>query len=273
MIRAVVIGQSTATKRRMCPYCLELRAPAVFRYGNRRCLPCRTALHRQWVANNRDRARELNDRYRANHPELDRVRYRNKYRQFPEYNAWKHMHSRCNNPRVPSYKNYGARGIRLCDAWSGPGGFERFLSHAGRRPTSQHSIDRIDVNGHYEPGNVRWATSIEQSQNRRNNHHIRIGSLSLCLSEAARVFKVREPALRKRLKNGLPAWRAILEPYRAQERFISVGGERLTLTGWSRRLGGCANVVSRRIHDGWGEQDAATAPLGMTRKKWHGGTR
>ena len=84
----------------------------------------------------------------------------------PEYRAWKGMKTRCTNDREKGWKNYGGRGIRVCDRWLNS--FEAFLADVGPRPSPQHSIDRFpDNDGNYEPGNVRWATRKQQSENRR----------------------------------------------------------------------------------------------------------
>ena len=80
----------------------------------------------------------------------------------PEYRAFNGAKSRCNNSANPSYKNYGGRGIKFKFS-----SFEEFIDHIGFRPSDNHSIDRIDNNGHYEIGNVRWATDIEQARNKR----------------------------------------------------------------------------------------------------------
>lgn len=82
-----------------------------------------------------------------------------------EYDAWVDMKRRCLNYKAPNFKNYGGRGIRVCDAWVDS--FEAFIEHIGPRPSLKHSIDRIDNDGHYEPGNVRWATMSAQLFNRR----------------------------------------------------------------------------------------------------------
>jgi hypothetical protein len=74
------------------------------------------------------------------------------------------MKSRCNNPKNISYPHYGGRGIQIYPAWRHS--FETFLADVGRRPDSKHSLDRIDNDGHYEPGNVRWATRQQQVRNR-----------------------------------------------------------------------------------------------------------
>lgn len=88
-----------------------------------------------------------------------------KCQRTPERAAWYGAQQRCNNPKCPKYASYGGRGIRFCEEWSRS--FETFLGHVGLRPSTDHSLDRIDVDGHYEPGNVRWATRSEQQRNRR----------------------------------------------------------------------------------------------------------
>lgn len=84
----------------------------------------------------------------------------------PEYSAWSAMIQRV-RPESRSARLYADRGIGVCDRWRGPGGYERFLEDMGRKPSAKHSLDRIDNDGNYEPGNCRWATSYEQVHNRR----------------------------------------------------------------------------------------------------------
>lgn len=84
-----------------------------------------------------------------------------------EYTAWCSMKDRCTNPKARGFENYGGRGVRVCEAWMHS--FEAFFAHVGPKPSSQHSLDRINPFGDYTPGNVRWATFSQQVKNRREN--------------------------------------------------------------------------------------------------------
>ena len=85
----------------------------------------------------------------------------------PEYRVWCKIKERCYNSSRKEFPRYGGRGIRLCDEWlNNPAAF---VDYVGQRPSPRHSIDRIDNEGNYEPGNVRWATPKEQSRNTRRS--------------------------------------------------------------------------------------------------------
>jgi hypothetical protein len=88
-----------------------------------------------------------------------------KKRMSREYRAWLNMKERCYNPNNNRFKHYGGRGIRVCDRWLNS--YPVFLADMGRRPSPQHSIDRVNNDGLYTPENCRWATVVEQRKNQR----------------------------------------------------------------------------------------------------------
>lgn len=100
------------------------------------------------------------------------------------------MRYRCMNPLNKNYKDYGGRGIKVCNEWMES--FESFISDVGYRPSESHSLDRIDNDGNYEPGNVRWATVLEQANNRRKK-----GALKTDTTKPKRSECIFDPIARK----------------------------------------------------------------------------
>lgn len=96
-------------------------------------------------------------------------------KQTPEYRAWSLMKSRCLNPNDARFIEYGGRGIRVCKRWMQ---FENFFNDMGKKPSSSHSLDRKETNGNYNPANCRWATAVEQQNNKRNNHLITVNGVT-----------------------------------------------------------------------------------------------
>lgn len=129
----------------------------------------------------------------------------------PEYRAWNHMLDRC-SPTHHAHERYHDRGVCVCPEWTGEGGYQAFLAHVGRRPSSKHSLDRIENDGNYEPGNVRWATKKEQSRNNRSNVMLTIDGETKCVAEWAEVSPVTDMAIRDRLRKGWPHKDAVFAP-------------------------------------------------------------
>ena len=106
------------------------------------------------------------------------------------HGTWKHLFYRCYSNVSLDYKNYGGRGIDVCPQWHGENGFYTFINDVGLRPSKEHSLDRIDVNKGYFPENVKWATNIEQANNRRNTKRYLLDGENLTLSEISRKLGV-----------------------------------------------------------------------------------
>lgn len=124
------------------------------------------------------------------------------------YQSWTQMRLRCENPNSDGWKYYGARGITVCDRWRS---FANFFADMGDRPSGT-SLDRINNDGHYEPGNCRWATPKEQASNRRNNRLLTIGGETKTQSEWCRQFSIDWCTVRDRLSRGWSAEDALQRP-------------------------------------------------------------
>lgn len=118
-----------------------------------------------------------------------------------EYLCWSRIKTRCTNPRNIRYDRYGGRGIRMCEEWSDS--FEAFLRDMGPRPPG-HSIDRINNDGNYEPGNCRWAPDEVQRNNRSTNRYIVLGGERLTISQAIKRLGLSKVLVFNRIHNGRP---------------------------------------------------------------------
>lgn len=131
----------------------------------------------------------------------------------PEHRAWRAMRARCSNPNGQDYAYYGARGIVVCERWES---FSCFLADMGPRPGPGYSIDRINVDGNYEPGNTRWATRKQQMRNTRRATWVVYEGVRMTLHDAAALCGIPGKALRQRYRHG---WR---EP----DLFLPIGSKR-----------------------------------------------
>jgi len=136
-----------------------------------------------------------------------------------EYNIWAHIVSRCENVNNHAYADYGGRGIRVCARWRCS--FENFLADMGPRPSATHSIDRIDNDGHYEPGNCRWATALVQARNSRRNIFLTHNGVTRCVSEWAGVVGIGRRTLEERVRRGWSVQRVLEEPVQYQKQVVA----------------------------------------------------
>lgn len=131
---------------------------------------------------------------------------------------WQILHqikARCTNPNNVSWDRYGGRGIKVCQRWLDS--YDDFFADVGHRPSNRHSLDRINNDGNYEPGNVRWATMVEQSRNTRRNKMYEWKGNSYCVTDLADAVGMPRMRLASRLRAGWALERAINQP--------RVGGE------------------------------------------------
>lgn len=115
-----------------------------------------------------------------------------------EYTTWLGIKARCKS--LTLRRNYSERGITVCPEWRES--FEAFFASVGPRPSSKHSLDRIDNDGNYEPGNCRWATRTEQNRNRRNTRKVTIDGVEIPLAEAVERFGGKYATVLSRLHRG-----------------------------------------------------------------------
>lgn len=127
----------------------------------------------------------------------------------PTYTSWYAMKRRCIYPKQDSYPYYGGRGITVCERWMT---FENFLADMGVRPSKNHSVDRINANGNYEPSNCRWATAKEQAGHKKNNLVLTLDGKSMILTDWAEKYGIPIPTLKGRLRRGVPLRDALTMP-------------------------------------------------------------
>lgn len=173
-----------------------------------------------------------------------------------EYKRYTSMKNRCYNKNNPAYKNYGGRGIKVCDRWLGADGFKHFLEDMVPRPSKEHSLDRTDNNKDYSPENCRWATVEEQGNNRRSTKMITFNGETLSEAQWAKKIGVNKGTLHGRLKRGIPVEQALT--MRTQEK----KGELYQL---AQQYGVDKLRTYKRLKRGWSLEDALLLPPQTTK--------
>jgi hypothetical protein len=173
----------------------------------------------------------------------------------PEFSIWTGIKSRCYNKSTKAYKNYGGRGITICNRWLES--FDNFLSDMGRKPSAKHSIERINNDGNYEPNNCRWVTIEKQANNKRNNRKLTINGITKNMAEWAREHNLSSSAIIFRLRKGLSGEDLIAKSQIYGS--LSFNGVTDTLKGWSARTGLKQSTISMRINKyKWPVKEALT---------------
>jgi hypothetical protein len=184
----------------------------------------------------------------------------------PEYRSWAHIRSRCTNPNVPAYPNYGGRGIVMCDRWLNS--FENFYADLGPKPTPAHTIERIDNDGPYAPDNCKWATRIEQANNKRSNVFVTYQGITQSVPDWCRQLGLPYARISTRIEKGMPpeeAFSSALIANTGTPRLLTYDGKTMSLTYWARHIGITDNTLRQRLRKGWSLERALTAPLDLSR--------
>lgn len=201
-------------------------------------------------------------------------------RKTKEYHAWAAMKARCGNPNSHSYRNYGGRGIKVWKGWIND--FQAFFDHMGCAPDKHHSVDRIDNNRGYVPGNVRWATQKEQARNTRANTLISAFGLNLKLCEWSERSGIRASVIHSRIKRSgwnpesavsippsltLKNWKHRMRNTRRTRRIRAFGKE-LCVSEWAEQTGVHPGTIRSRLrYGGWKMEDAVSSKADPHGKK------
>lgn len=171
------------------------------------------------------------------------------------YSSWTEMKRRCLNPSAKNYHNYGGRGITVCDRWQGPEGFNNFLQDMGPRPDNT-SIDRMNNDLGYFPGNCRWATPEEQALNKRTNHRIMYNGESLTIKEWSDKLGIPVTTIAKRITSGFTL-DEVLSPNKLDNRVEDYASRQImyrrktkTVKEWVDEFDLNYNTVKSRIQRG-----------------------
>lgn len=175
---------------------------------------------------------------------------------------WAGMKRRCNDPQRDDYKNYGARGISVCDEWQNS--FVAFSNWAlanGYNDTL--TIERMDVNGDYEPENCIWATKEEQANNKRNNHFLTFNGETKTISQWSKELNISDNTIRNRINRGLTDEEALtITKGCGSKRGKTYQGKTMTLRQWAEHTGIPYRILCRRVwEEHWDLEKALTTPI------------
>lgn len=157
------------------------------------------ASNKIWREKNRDRLIPLKREYVKKTGNRHQKEW---HKLHPLYHCYDGMRKRCYNPKHPGYKYYGGRGVVMCDRWLGEDGYANFEADMGLRPSPKHSVERLNNEKGYGPGNCIWATPKAQANHRRNNVIVTLGSRSQVASDWAKELGISPTAFHARLRRG-----------------------------------------------------------------------
>lgn len=180
------------------------------------------------------------------------------------YRIWKSMLARCYQPSMSRFEHYGGRGIKVCARWHV---FENFYADMGKVPGGM-SIDRIDVNGNYDPQNCRWATAKQQARNTTANKRYTYQGKSLCVAEWSDRLGICRDTLLNRIKNGFTPQEAIAAgSARLKRTAITYNGRTRSVKDWASDIGVHPSTITDRLRKGWSIDRALTEGKYVCRHK------
>lgn len=161
------------------------------------------------------------------------------------YNIWKDMKKRCYCKSRKDYSRYGGRGITVCKEWQEFIPFYNWAMNNGY--TDNLTIDRIDVNGNYEPSNCRWVTTKEQANNKRNNHFVAFNGETMTIAQCGKKIGMCENTIRKRIKSEHFTETEVFSKPLQQTHYITYNGETKSLKQWAKCKGISYSTLHKRI--------------------------
>lgn len=161
------------------------------------------------------------------------------------YKSWHTMIYRCENPKSTHYKVYGGRGISVCKEWHNPEEFMKWALENGYNDNL--TIDRIDVNGNYEPSNCRWITQLEQARNKRNNKKLKINGVEKCVTEWESIFGRSAETAKDRMSKGMTIEKAFSYNGNIGKNPITINGVTKSKKEWCKEYHISHKSVDYRI--------------------------
>lgn len=163
------------------------------------------------------------------------------------YRIWTLMKQRCVNQDLNYYDRYGGRGVSVCDEWMEFEAFAMWAMENGYK--DDLSIDRINVDGNYEPKNCKWSTDVQQQRNKRNNHFITIKGETKTIAEWAEISGLPYKTLQRRIYTGCKE-EHLLSPIGSQYKHIEINGEKKPLSVWAKEAELPYSTIKRRYEKG-----------------------
>lgn len=175
------------------------------------------------------------------------------------YTTWNEMKRRCYQLQYEGYKNYGGRGIRVCNRWRNS--FLAFIEDMGERPNRSMTIERINNNLGYYASNCKWATKAEQSRNTRKNINFTYEGISMCRYDWELKAGLPKGAILNRMNRGWTFKESYLTPLGSMKiKYITYKGITLSRTAWNKKAGLPKRLIAKRMDRGWTFEEAYLTP-------------